>query len=104
MSAIIELAANSKRSVYAYSNQTVWLTSRLLIDWLAQEQVLEDCFSPKKGHVELMRRSTDLFKLLCAEKLLAFEHLDLIWNAMEVCRHLVQHIIILHSIACMCSS
>lgn len=65
---------------------------RMIIAWLADERVLEDCFSAKRGHPELMKRSSDIFKLLCTEKCLQNSQLDLLWGAVEVSAELFDEV------------
>jgi hypothetical protein len=81
MATLLELVKGCRRS--AYMEMNAWLTGAALVAWLAEEKVLEDIFSAKKGHLELMRRSSEFFRLLCTETALQTSHLDLVWDAME---------------------
>ncbi|KAH3743698.1 Ubiquitin carboxyl-terminal hydrolase 34 [Pelomyxa schiedti] len=58
----------------------VYIPSRDLIEWLEQVQIVETLFGPAM-HVELIRRSADIFVFLAQEHRLTRKHLEIIWNA-----------------------
>ena len=53
-------------------------TKEFLLDWLKKNKVLEIIWHPAKTHIELVKRSGDIFKLLAEEKQLNEEILETI--------------------------
>jgi hypothetical protein len=68
-SAVVERRLNGLATILEYATAMVryagqplargasYMTPKLLLEWIAEHQVLEDCFSAKKGHPELMKRA-----------------------------------------------
>ena len=64
------------------TSTTSWLTPQQMIVYIEQHGVLQTALSLSTSHHELMKRSTDIFKLLATENALDTRHLDLIWHAL----------------------
>lgn len=56
---------------------------RGLVGWLEQKDIVGLLFGPTM-HAELLKRCTDILRLMSSEQKLTCEHLDTIWNAVQV--------------------
>ena len=72
----------SLSSLSHVGSSTAWLTPQQMIAYIEQHGVLQTALSLSTSHHELMKRSTDIFKLLATENSLDTRHLDLIWHAL----------------------
>ena len=55
-------------------------TTKFLIEWLYQNDVFTILFDPKKTHLQIVQRCTDILKLLLAEDMLNQDILEMFWN------------------------
>jgi hypothetical protein len=69
-------------AIKKYSTQQTATSPAVMLQWLHENQILEECFG-KHSHHELMRRTTDIFKFIAAEHALDIKHIGLLWGAME---------------------
>ena len=54
--------------------------TQFLIQWMRENQVFEILFDPKKTHLQLVQRTTDILKMLANENDLKDEELSMFWN------------------------
>ena len=52
-----------------------------IVEWSRQHGVLEAIFGPKTYHIELIKRSNELIRLLTAEEKITKDELELFWSA-----------------------
>ena len=72
----------SLASLTNVGTSNTWLSPAQMIAYIEQHGVLQTALSLSTSHHELMKRSTDIFKLLATENALDTRHLDLIWHAL----------------------
>jgi len=70
---------------HSTSNRTIlpatkWLTSELLINWIDENNVINEFFGVNM-HQEILKRANSIFKFLTSKKKLIEKHIDLLWNA-----------------------
>jgi len=60
-----------------------WLTPKILVEWLSEQQVLEGCLTIHHPHPEMIKKAADLVKFLCSERMMTSYHMDLVWNCLK---------------------
>jgi hypothetical protein len=65
-----------------YKTSTTF-TTEFLLEWMKENGVFSVIWDPRKTHLQLVQRSSDIFRLLAKEKQLSGDLLDLIWGLAE---------------------
>jgi hypothetical protein len=65
-----------------YKTSTTF-TTEFLLDWMKENGVFSVIWDPRKTHLQLVQRSSDIFRLLAKEKQLSVDLLELIWALAE---------------------
>jgi len=74
--------------------ERISLTSAFLVDWLEKNEVCKILLDPVDEHVELVRRSYEVFKLFLSENRLSTFHLDMLWTLASSGKHeSVEHLV-----------
>lgn len=60
------------------SNKT--FTPQFLIEWMDQNGVFQQLFDPKKTHLQLVQRTTDVLKLLLSENMFSQQLMEQFWS------------------------
>ena len=63
-----------------------------IVEWARQHGVLEAIFGSKTYHIELIKRSNELIRLLTAEEKITKDELELFWSASKYDDHVKKEI------------
>lgn len=74
--------------------RAMWIKTDYLVTWIEKEGICEALLHPDSTHVELIRRSPEVLKLLLTKKRLETRHLNMLWDLACSGKHeSVEHLI-----------
>jgi hypothetical protein len=71
---------------------SLWMTTDYLAEWVLKKDLLTEIFTDPKTHVELIRRTPVMLKLLVEKKQLNAAHLDTLWSVASGEHEYKQHL------------